>query len=96
MELLKIKKNIEENVFLREDLPRIAILSKGKSFKSSSGKIMEDHFNVKTSSDTFGTSNVEVGQGLICLEEMKKKTCLVKHIHENFEKCLNALTCFVD
>ncbi|XP_065564372.1 uncharacterized protein LOC136029849 isoform X1 [Artemia franciscana] len=98
VELLRITQRIEDDVFLGEDLklPRIAFISQVKNFDSHTGKIMEGLFNLRTSFNPSDASNIEIGQGLVCLGNKKKEACIVIHIWGNFEQYWNSLTDFVD
>ncbi|KAK2706350.1 interferon-induced very large GTPase 1-like [Artemia franciscana] len=98
VELLRITQRIEDDVFLGEDLklPRIALISQVKNFDSHTGKIMEGLFNLRTSFNTGDASNIEIGQGLVCLGNKKKEACIVIHIWGNFEQYWTSLTDFVD
>ncbi|KAK2706009.1 hypothetical protein QYM36_016136 [Artemia franciscana] len=100
IQLLRITQRLEDDEFLGEDLklPRIAIISQVKKFQSSTGRIMEDIFNLKTSFKTIETSGIEIGQGLICLENKKKerKKVIVIKIQGNVEQYWKILTDFVD
>ncbi|KAK2703087.1 hypothetical protein QYM36_018370 [Artemia franciscana] len=100
IQLLRITQRLEDDEFLAEDLklPRIAIISQVKKFQSSAGRIMEEIFNLKTSFKTVETSGIEIGQGLICLENKKKesKKVIVINIQGNFEQYWKILTDFAD
>ncbi|KAK2718414.1 hypothetical protein QYM36_005653 [Artemia franciscana] len=98
IELLRITQRIEDDVFLGEDLklPCIALISQVKNFESHTGKVMEGFFNLRTSFNTGNASNIEIGQGLVCLGNKKKEACILIHIWGNFERYWNSLTDFVD
>jgi hypothetical protein len=98
LELLRIAKRIEENIFLGVDLtlPRVAIISQVKSFETSTKHVMEELFNLKTSLGSTEIKGLEVGQGLVILANRDKKPCIVIHIQGDFEPYWEFLKGFVD
>ncbi|XP_065583796.1 interferon-induced very large GTPase 1-like [Artemia franciscana] len=106
VELLRVTRRIEEDIFLGEDLnlPRIAVISQVKSF-SFTGNILDRLFNLKTSFEDTEISGIEVGQGLVCLENNEghsvngdkyKKPCVVIHIRGDFDPYWKLFNDFID